>query len=137
MSHYRTQLEQPEADWNPGVLEPVIGATLHIYLASSNQAAVDRVHQAFPAYHRNLVTLFERYDIPFTDPSLGGNTDLALKLGVLIAAAPENAVEQIELLVAETGLEYLTLSFAWGNLTHKETMDSLRLFVNEVMPHFQ
>ena len=137
MSHYRTQLEQPEADWNPGVLDPVIGATLHIYLASSKQAAVERVHQAFPAYHRNLVTLFERYDIPFTDPSLGGDTDLALKLGVLVAAAPENAVEQIELLVAETGIEYLTLSFAWGNLTHEETMDSLHLFVNEVMPHFQ
>ena len=137
IAHFRTQLEQPDADWNPGVVDPVIGATLHIYLASSKQGALERVHQAYPAYHRNLVTLFERYDIPFTDPSLGGNTELALQLGVLIAAAPENAIEQIEHLISATGIEYLTLSFAWGDLTHQETMDSLQLFVKEVMPYFQ
>ena len=137
IAHFRTQLEQPDADWNPGVVDPVIGATLHIYLASSKQGALERVHQAYPAYHRNLVTLFERYDIPFTDPSLGGNTELALQLGVLIAAAPESAIEQIEHLISATGIEYLTLSFAWGDLTHQETMDSLQLFVKEVMPYFQ
>ena len=137
IAHFRTQLDQPDADWNPGVADPVIGATLHIYLDSSKQGALARVHQAYPAYHRNLVTLFERYDIPFTDPSLGGNTELALQLGVLIAATPENAIEQIEHLISETGIEYLTLSFAWGDLTHQETMDSLQLFVQEVMPYFQ
>ena len=60
-----------------------------------------------------------------------------MQLGVLIAATPENAIEQIEHLISETGIEYLTLSFAWGDLTHQETMDSLQLFVREVMPYFQ
>ncbi|GIT39544.1 MAG: hypothetical protein Ct9H300mP8_07400 [Gammaproteobacteria bacterium] len=114
MAHFHAQLLKPEADWNPGVREPVIGVTLHVYLASSKKAAIARVHQAYPAYHRNLVTLFKRYDIPFTDPSLGGNTELALTLGVLVAAAPEDAIAQIEHLIDETGIEYLTLSFAWG-----------------------
>ena len=136
MAHFHAQLLKPEADWNPGVREPVIGVTLHMYLGSSTKAAIARVHQAYPAYHRNLVTLFERHDIPFTDPSLGGNTDLALTLGVLIAAAPEDAIAQIEHLIDETGIEYLTLSFAWGDLSHQETMDSIRLFAEEVMPHF-
>ncbi|MDC0238667.1 LLM class flavin-dependent oxidoreductase [Gammaproteobacteria bacterium] len=136
MAHFHAQLLKPEADWNPGVREPVIGVTLHVYLASSTKAAIARVHQAYPAYHRNLVTLFKRYDIPFTDPSLGGNTELALTLGVLVAAAPEDAIAQIEHLIDETGIEYLTLSFAWGDLTHQETMDSIRLFAEEVMPHF-
>ncbi|MFP6796091.1 MAG: LLM class flavin-dependent oxidoreductase [Pseudomonadales bacterium] len=137
VSQFQTLLDQPDADWNPGVVEPVIGATLHIYLASTREPAIERVHRAYPAFHRNLVTLFERYDIPFVDPSLGGNTELALQLRVLVAGTPEDAIEHIENLIAQTGLKYLTLCFAWGDLNHRETMDSLGLFAKEVMPHFR
>ena len=36
----------------------------------------------------------------------------------------------------KTGANYFVASFQWGDLTHDQTMRSLDLFVNEVMPHY-
>jgi hypothetical protein len=36
----------------------------------------------------------------------------------------------------ETGANYFVCSFQWGSLTHEQAMQSLELFVSEVMPHY-
>jgi hypothetical protein len=37
----------------------------------------------------------------------------------------------------QSGANYVIVRFAYGDLTHEESMRSLELFANEVMPHFQ
>ena len=135
---YRAGLEQPEADWNPGVAEPVIGAQAHVYLAPTEDAAVERARRAFGAYHRNLTRLWRQYDVSIEgiDPTFGGSFEVAMQYSALVAGRPEAAVEHIRRMAAETGIEYLTFAFGWGDLTHDEIMRSMRLFVEEVMPEF-
>jgi hypothetical protein len=41
---------------------------------------------------------------------------------------------QLSRLVEVTGCNYVISSFAWGSLTHQQSMKSLRLFAQEVMP---
>jgi len=136
---YKSLVADADTDWNPGVAEPVIGATCHIYLAADRDQARARVSTAYPKYHQNLSTLFKKYDVPFAngDPSLGGNVELALSLGALIAGSPDDVSNHIKDLVSKSSVDYLMFSFHWGDLEHQEVMASMRLFVDEVMPGFK
>ena len=135
---YRKGLAQPDGDWNPGVAEPVIGAQAHIYLDATPEAAIERVRQAYSVYHRNLTKLWRQYNVPIDhiDPTFGGKFDVAMDHGALLAGSPETAIEYIRRVTAATGIEYLTFAFGWGDLTHDEIMQSMRLFAEEVMPEF-
>jgi len=128
----------PEEDWNPGVAEPSFGVTSHVFVAQTDEAALARVRQAFPKYHENLSTLFRRYDVPYAtgDPSLGGDAELALQVGALVAGTPDTVAKRVEDL-ADIGVNYVIGSFAWGDLDHAESLASLRLFAKEVMPRFR
>ena len=138
MDVYRRGLEQPEADWNPGVDAPTIGAQAHIYLAADPDAAVVRVRQAWDAYHRNLTKLWRQCDVPLDmDPTFGGQCEVAMRFGALLAGSPDAAREHIQAVLDQTGIGYMTFSFGWGDLTHAEIMASMRLFAEEVMPAFR
>ncbi len=79
-----------------------------------------------------------------------GNLDTAriARTGGPASASPEDAIKSNSLLVGspstirdfavryakETGANYFVGSFSWGDLTHKESSKSLRLFAEEVMP---
>ena len=90
---YQQALAKAEFDWNPGVEQPTIGATCHIYVARDRATALQQVSTSWPAYHRNLSYLFRQYDVAFAggDPSLGGDTELALKVNALVAGSPEES----------------------------------------------
>jgi hypothetical protein len=44
--------------------------------------------------------------------------------------------EQMAELLDVTGCNYVICSFAWGTFSHEQTLRSLRLFTEEVMPAF-
>ena len=54
----------------------------------------------------------------------------------LLIGSPDTIAAHIEALVDEVGTDYVIAAFAWGDLAHHETLASLELFVNEVMPRF-
>ena len=44
--------------------------------------------------------------------------------------------EQVGRLVETSGCNYVLCAFAWGTLTYEQSLRSLRLFADEVMPAF-
>ena len=56
--------------------------------------------------------------------------------GSIIFGSPERVKEQVGKLIEETGCNYLVCAFAWGTLTYEQSLHSMRLFVEEVMPVF-
>jgi hypothetical protein len=44
--------------------------------------------------------------------------------------------EKVAKAVETSGCNYVNCCFAWGNLSHEQTLRSLRLFASEVMPAF-
>ncbi|MCZ6888813.1 MAG: LLM class flavin-dependent oxidoreductase [Gammaproteobacteria bacterium] len=126
-----------EENFNPGVAQPTFGATRHFYVAASDEAALARVGAAYPVYHRNLAKLFKQYDVPFptVDPSFGGDMDAAIAHEGLVAGSPETVARHVAA-VRDAGIDYLVGAFAWGDLSHDETMTSIDLFAREVMPQF-
>ena len=55
----------------------------------------------------------------------------------LLTGKPQTVRARIEQEITQTGANYYVPRFAFGNLTHEESVHSLELFTNEVMPHFQ
>ena len=129
-----------EDDFNPGVGKPTIGILRHLFVGATDHEAQTVATRAFAAYHANLTVLFKKYDVEFAspvgDPSLGGDAQLALKVEALVAGSPGTVREHIEKTMEVTGLDYFMGAFAWGDLSHAESMRSLELFAKEVMPHF-
>ncbi len=65
---------------------------------------------------------------------LGGVAGQGAGFGV-IAGSPASVREYMDEYVA-TGANYFVCSFQWGDLTHDQAMQSLELFVEEIMPHY-
>lgn len=131
-------LRQPSRDANPDVARPMLGVRRHVYVAPDDAAAHARVEGAYKVYHDNLVHLWRLHEVPFPnrDPSFGGDMHAAMAAEDLVIGSPETISAHIQALVEAADLEYLVVSFAWGDLTHDESIASMELFVNEVMPAF-
>jgi hypothetical protein len=57
-------------------------------------------------------------------------------VGAVDHRQPERCIRQIRALEA-VGVDLLLLNMNFGNMTHREAMRSLRLFVQEVLPAFR
>ena len=55
----------------------------------------------------------------------------------LYTGTPATVRARIEQDLEVSGADYFLARFAYGDLTHEESVRSLELFTNEVMPHFQ
>jgi alkanesulfonate monooxygenase SsuD/methylene tetrahydromethanopterin reductase-like flavin-dependent oxidoreductase (luciferase family) len=130
-------VKSPQADWNPGVASPVIGALRHVIVAPTREAAIERARRAWAAYDRNLMSLWRAHGVePSGSPSLNGNFDMAMSLHVALACTPDDMLAHVRELRDEAGLEYFVASFAWGDLTHEEAVESMQLFAKAVLPAF-
>ena len=134
MSRFHELAANAKEDWNPGVASPVIGATRHVYVAPTREAAHARARVAWKRYDENLSSLWRANGMePVFSPSLKGNFDLAVGAQVLLAGTPADVRSHVEALRHRRGLDYFVGAFAWGDLNHEEAMGSLRLFVDGVL----
>jgi len=55
----------------------------------------------------------------------------------IITGTPSTVRAAIEEQLEVSGANYFVPRFAYGDLTHEESVRSLELFTSEVMPHFR
>jgi len=117
-----------------GVDGTTIGGICSVYVAPTDDEALARVRGAWAVFTDRLSTLFRRWGLtPPHDPTLGGDVDLALRLGVLVAGSPATVGEHLERFEAESGTDYFVGKFTFGDLSHAEVMRSVDLFATHVM----
>jgi alkanesulfonate monooxygenase SsuD/methylene tetrahydromethanopterin reductase-like flavin-dependent oxidoreductase (luciferase family) len=120
---------------NPQVKSPWFGAGRHIYVAESDSRALEEARPAWRAFYDNIQKLWRDFftsTIHFTN-----DIEVARKAGAAIVGSPATVRADVEQLVAQTGINYFAPAIAWGSLSHDQAMRSLRLFADEVMPHFK
>ncbi len=120
---------------NPQVKNPWFGGGRHIYVAETDAKALEEARPAYQIFYDNIQKLWRDFftsTIHFTN-----DVEVACRAGGAIVGSPATVREEIEKLVAQTGINYLAPAIAWGGLSQDQAMRSLRLFVDEVMPHFR
>ena len=116
--------------------EPKFGITRHIYVAETDEQALREARTAFADFIAN----FNHLRILNGDDS-GRTNYLAdfegrLADGLHIVGSPETVTSTLKEHLAITGSNYFVGSFFFGTLTTEQTLNSLKLFAEQVMPNF-
>jgi hypothetical protein len=62
--------------------------------------------------------------------------ETATQYETILFGSPARVREQMTRLLEVSGCNYVICAFAWGTLPHEQTLRSLRLFAEEVMPAY-
>jgi alkanesulfonate monooxygenase SsuD/methylene tetrahydromethanopterin reductase-like flavin-dependent oxidoreductase (luciferase family) len=113
---------------------PFIGMARHVVIADSDAAAMKLARRAYARWWEsfNYLWALRGQKPPFT--TYTADFDAVLKNGQAIVGAPNTVRETIAAQVAEAGLNYMLLRFAFGDLTLEESMRSVNLFASRVQP---
>ena len=112
---------------------PRAGITRFVYVAEDDKYARERGAFGSRKFYESLVYLWRKFNV--TAMSL--EEVIRSAEATLITGTPATVRARIEQELEESDANYYVPRFAYGNLTHEESVRSLELFTNEVMPHFQ
>ena len=105
-----------------------------VIVAPSDDEAVAIARRTWPVFSEHLTPLFRKWDIPPpNDPTLGGDVELALQLGAVIAGSPTTVAERVAAFEEGAGTDFFVGKFTMGDITHAELMRSIDLFATHVM----
>lgn len=113
----------------------LIGCGRHVFVADTDAEAMKIATPAYKVWYDSLVSLWRKFrSIPY---HFAESLEVALAKDSAIVGSPATVRAEIERHVAETRCNYFVTRFAYGNLTHEQSVRSLTLFTSEVMPHFK
>lgn len=112
---------------------PKAGVTRHVYVGETDQQAKERGTFGAKGFYESLVYLWRKFNA--THMTL--EEVMRSSEATLFAGTPATVRARIQADLEESGANYFVPRFAYGNLTHEESVRSLELFTKEVMPHFQ
>ena len=119
---------------NPQVEQPRVGMNRQIFLAQTDGEAQAIAATAFRDWFRSFNQLWEAFGD--TTYARRGQYEALLESETLLIGSPERVRGMIERAFVDSGCNYMGLSFAWGSLTHEQSLSSMKLFVEQVMPAF-
>src|SRR5262245_33192668 len=119
---------------NGHVAAPNVGVMRQVFVADSDQDALTATRSAHKDWFHSITKLWHDHD----DHSVDGifTWETAVQHETVLFGSPARVREQMAQLLEVSGCNYVICSFAWGTFTHEQTLRSLRLFAEEVMPAF-
>ncbi len=119
---------------NGHVAEPKVGVLRQVFVADTDDEALAAARPAHGDWYRSITKLWHEHNDHSVDDIFAWEP--ATQHETLLFGSPAHVREQIAQLLEVSGCNYLICSFAWGSFPHEQTLRSLRLFVEEVMPTF-
>jgi alkanesulfonate monooxygenase SsuD/methylene tetrahydromethanopterin reductase-like flavin-dependent oxidoreductase (luciferase family) len=119
---------------NPHVASPRIGINRQVVVAETDEEAEAIARAALPRWAASFIKLW--VDHGDTTYHHRVNIDAALRHETILCGSPERVRAQVARLIEATGVDYVIGCFAWGDLTLAQSLRSLRLFAEHVMPAF-
>ena len=111
-----------------------VGGINSIIVAPTDAEALAIARRTWPVFTDHLTPLFRKWNLgPPGDPTLGGNVELALELGALVAGSPSTVAESLARFEEGAGTDLFVGKFTLGDLSHEELMRSIDLFASHVM----
>jgi alkanesulfonate monooxygenase SsuD/methylene tetrahydromethanopterin reductase-like flavin-dependent oxidoreductase (luciferase family) len=119
---------------NGHVAVPKVGIARQVVVADTDAEALAATHAAHRDWYRSITKLWHDHDDHTYDAFFAW--ELSLQGETILFGSPARVREQMERLLEVSGCNYVICAFAWGTLPHAQTLHSLRLFAEEVMPAF-
>jgi alkanesulfonate monooxygenase SsuD/methylene tetrahydromethanopterin reductase-like flavin-dependent oxidoreductase (luciferase family) len=119
---------------NGHVAAPKVGIVRQVYVAETDAEAASVAHSAHAAWNHSILKLWHDHDDTTRDAPFSWET--ATQHETILFGSPARVRDQMARLLETAAFNYVLCVFAWGNLTHEQSMRSLRLFSEEVKPAF-
>lgn len=116
---------------------PMIGTTRHMVIAPTDAKAMAIGRRGYKRWYESFMYLWHRHDAKPRFATFVEDFDALVQAGQAIAGSPATARKMVAEQVEKAGVNYLLCRFAFGDLSFEESMRSVDLFANEVMPAFQ
>jgi alkanesulfonate monooxygenase SsuD/methylene tetrahydromethanopterin reductase-like flavin-dependent oxidoreductase (luciferase family) len=131
---YRQEWEaQPHAD---GATLPLMGLGRHIVVADSYKEAFETGQRGFRVWYNNLQHLWRVHGKPLTSYPIPEDFKTAVDAGIVLVGTPDDVAAGLKREVDISGVNYVLTRFAFGDLSYEESLRSLTLFADKVMPDF-
>ena len=122
---------------NAHVADPKYGIVRHVYVAETDGQALREAKEGFSGFIQNFNYLRVQHGDTSGRAEYLADFEGRMKDGLHIVGSPESVRQQIAEQIEITGANYFVGSFFFGTLSFEQTMNSLRLFGEEVIPAFQ
>jgi alkanesulfonate monooxygenase SsuD/methylene tetrahydromethanopterin reductase-like flavin-dependent oxidoreductase (luciferase family) len=119
---------------NGHVAEPKVGVVRQVFIADTDAQALAATRAAHGDWYRSITKLWHDHDDHMPDSLFSWETSTQAE--TILFGSPGRVREQMAQLLEVSGCNYVICAFAWGTLPHEQTLHSLRLFTDEVMPAF-
>ena len=119
---------------NGHVAAPKVGIVRQVVVAERDDEAAAVARAAHGAWYRSIMKLWHDHGDHGHDGLFAWET--ATEHETILFGSPARVRAQLTRLLEVSGCNYVLCAFAWGTLTHEQSLRSLRLFAQEVMPAF-
>ena len=128
---YRAEQRQHSGD---GFGENLIGMNRYIFVAETDKEAYASAGRAWPIFHDSFWKLWRRHGGEPKNFRIPPDLAPMLQNGFAIIGSVDTVRTELVRQVSESGVNYLSGTFAFGDLTLDEVSNSVRLFSGSVMP---
>jgi alkanesulfonate monooxygenase SsuD/methylene tetrahydromethanopterin reductase-like flavin-dependent oxidoreductase (luciferase family) len=119
---------------NGHVAEPCYGLARHVYVAETDAQAEREAKEAYKAFLDSFGYLWTLHN----DPRIRrGDWDEFVAIGGIYVGSPATVRQRVQEALTVTGANYFAGAFAFGNLTAEQSLRSLQLFAEQVIPACQ
>ncbi len=135
----RAMADRYRATWREvggGRPTPMIGLSTFIVVGESDRAAQDAARRAYAVWHDSFNFLFRLHDHRVNLPR-PASWDAMAEQRRAVAGTAETVTATLRDYLEESGADYMIGQFAFGDLTSKETLGSVGLFAERVMPELR
>ena len=116
--------------------DPKYGIVRHVYVGETDAEAMREAKAAFTYFNDNFNYLrTSRGDSSRAE--FLGDFEARMADGLHVVGSPESVAEQVRHHIDTTSTNYFVSSFFFGNLTEEQTLNSLKLFAERVLPEFR
>jgi alkanesulfonate monooxygenase SsuD/methylene tetrahydromethanopterin reductase-like flavin-dependent oxidoreductase (luciferase family) len=115
---------------------PMMGLGRHLMVGETTKEAFEIGRRAFGVWYRSLQHLWRLHGNPMTHYPIPEDFAVAEQAGIVIAGTPDEVTEKLKREVELSGVNYVLTRFAYGDLSHDESVHALNLFTSRVMPEF-
>jgi len=131
----RAKIERYIATERPsGCAAPKFGMNRYMVIAETDAQALEIGRRAYRVWYQSFMHLWWKYNQKPPNVNYPPEIDAQIAGGTAVAGTPETVLRTLSSQLAESGANYLVSRFAFGDLTLAESLRSLDLFRQHVMP---
>ena len=119
---------------NRHVTAPKLGVLRQVVVAETDDEALAITRAAHDGWYRSITKLWHDHDDHSVDGIFAWET--AAQHETILSGSPRRVCDQLDRLVRTSDCNYVICAFAWGDMPHQQSLRSLRLFAQEIMPAF-